>query len=410
MNVGQSFRLAIKSLMTSKARALLTMLGIIIGVAAVIVIVSLGTGMQTYMNDQFQQVGVNLIQVVVYDQPGNRNADADDFYALAEKYPQYIDSVTPALSVSGIVRQGAEEYERTGVTGVSETIYDPARNQTVNGEQMEDGRFLSYVDVERNQHVCVVGSYLNEAMFGGRGVGQSLTIGGVPFTVIGTMRETADSTEGGGDDFIYVPYGLAAQLNAASGSMGMGSSSYLVTSTGEDTSSAAKGVIESMLFRIYEDSSWYQVITMAEMMDMMDSMLGVLMTILIVIAAISLVVGGIGIMNIMLVSVTERTREIGIRKSLGAKGRDIRGQFIIEAGTTSAIGGVIGILLGIALANLFTAVVGMVMPTAEGFAAIPSAGGILVSFGVSVGIGVLFGYLPANKAAKLNPIDALRYD
>ncbi len=294
MNVGQSFRLAIKSLLTSKARALLTMLGIIIGVAAVIVIVSLGTGMQTYMNSQFEQVGVNLIQVMVYEQPGNRNADADDFYELAEKYPQYIDSVTPALTISGVVRHGADEYERTSVTGVSETVYNPETSQTVNGEQMEDGRFLSYVDVERNQHVCVVGSYLNEAMFGGRGVGQSLTIGGVPFTVIGTMRETADSTEGSGDDFIYVPYGLAPQLNGTAGGSGM--SGYLVASTSEDTSSAAKGVIESMLFRIYEDSSWYQVITMAEMMDMMDSMLGVLMTILIVIAAISLVVGGIGIM------------------------------------------------------------------------------------------------------------------
>ena len=115
-------------------------------------------------------------------------------------------------------------------------------------------------------------------------------------------------------------------------------------------------------------------------------------------------------MNIMLVSVTERTREIGIRKSLGAKGRDIRSQFIIEAGTTSAIGGVIGIILGVVLANVFTALVGVVMAGAEGFSAVPSAGGIAVSFGVSVGIGILFGYLPANKAAKLNPIDALRYD
>ena len=407
MNISQSFRLALKSLMVSKVRAILTMLGIIIGVAAVIVIVSLGTGMQTYMNSQFEQIGVNLIQVMVYEQPGNRNADADDFYELAEKYPQYIDSVTPALTVSGVVRQGAEEYERTSVTGVSETVYSPENGQTVNGERLDGGRFLSYVDVERNQHVCVIGSYLNDAMFSGRGVGQTLTISGVPFTVIGTMAETADSTEGSGDDFIYVPYGLAPQLNGGSGSMMNG---YLVTSTSEDTSSAAKGVIESMLLRIYGDSSWYQVITMAEMMDMMDSMLGVLMTILVVIAAISLVVGGIGIMNIMLVSVTERTREIGIRKSLGAKGRDIRSQFIIEAGTTSAIGGIIGIVLGIVLANVFTALVGVLMSSAEGFAAIPSVGGIAVSFGVSVGIGVLFGYLPANKAAKLNPIDALRYD
>ena len=149
---------------------------------------------------------------------------------------------------------------------------------------------------------------------------------------------------------------------------------------------------------------------MQDQISQINSVMGSISIFVVIVAAISLLVGGIGVMNIMLVSVTERTREIGIRKSLGAKGRDIRGQFIIEAGTTSAIGGVIGIILGIILANVFTAVVGMVMPTAEGFAAIPSAGGITVSFGVSVGIGVLFGYLPANKAAKLNPIDALRYD
>jgi len=408
MKIGQSFRLAIKSLMTSKVRALLTMLGIIIGVAAVIVIVSLGNGMQQYMNSQFEQIGVNMIQVGIYSYGGNREATPEDFYELAEKYPQYIDSVSPYLSATTIVRQGAQEYERTKVYGVSETMYNSEKGQTATGDKLEEGRFLSYVDVEKNQKVCVIGSYLNESMFGGQGLGQTLTIGGVPYTVIGTLAQKADSTEGSGDDQIYLPYGLVEQINAASGGMGM--NSYLVTSTSKDTSSAAKGVIENMLFRIYEDSGAYLVMTSAEMMDMMDSMLGVLMTILVVIAAISLVVGGIGIMNIMLVSVTERTREIGIRKSLGAKGRDIRSQFIIEAGTTSAIGGVIGILLGILLANLFTVIVGAVMSDAEGFAAIPNLSGILVSFGVSVGIGVLFGYLPANKAAKLNPIDALRYD
>ena len=408
MKIGQSFRLAIKSLMTSKVRALLTMLGIIIGVAAVIVIVSLGNGMQQYMNSQFEQIGVNMIQVGIYSYGGNREATPDDFYTLAEKYPQYIDSVSPYLSATTIVRQGAQEYERTKVYGVSETMYNSEKGQTATGDKLEEGRFLSYVDVEKNQKVCVIGSYLNENMFAGQGLGQTLTIGGVPYTVIGTLAQKADSTEGSGDDQIYLPYGLVEQINAAGGSMGM--NSYLVTSTSKDTSSAAKGVIENMLFRIYGDSSAYLVMTSAEMMDMMVSMLGVLMTILVVIAAISLVVGGIGIMNIMLVSVTERTREIGIRKSLGAKGRDIRSQFIIEAGTTSAIGGVIGILLGILLANLFTAVVGTLMSDAEGFAAIPNLSGILVSFGVSVGIGVLFGYLPANKAAKLNPIDALRYD
>ena len=393
MNVSQSFRLALKSLMVSKVRALLTMLGIIIGVAAVIVIVSLGNGMQQYMNAQFEQIGVNLIQVTIYSYGGNREVEPDDMYALAEKYPQYIDSVSPYLSASTTVRHGADEYDHTSVYGVSETFYNAEKGQTASGDQLEEGRFLSYVDVERDQKVCVIGSYLNEDMFGGDGLGQTLTVGGIPYKIIGTLAQKADSTEGSGDDLIYLPYGTVEQLNAASGGMGM--KMYLVTSTTKETSSAAKGVVESLLFRIYQDENAYMVMTSAEMMDMMDSML---------------VVGGIGIMNIMLVSVTERTREIGIRKSLGAKGRDIRSQFIIEAGTTSAIGGVIGIILGVVLANVFTALVGVVMAGAEGFSAVPSAGGIAVSFGVSVGIGILFGYLPANKAAKLNPIDALRYD
>lgn len=156
--------------------------------------------------------------------------------------------------------------------------------------------------------------------------------------------------------------------------------------------------------------------TMAEQVQMINAMMGVAMLVLVAIAAISLLVGGIGIMNIMLVSVTERTREIGIRKSLGAKRRDIRWQFIIEAGTTSAIGGVVGILFGCLVATVVGSLIGGVLVSQMGvgsnvtFSATPTTGAVLVSFGVSVGIGILFGYLPANKAAKLNPIDALRYD
>ena len=153
------------------------------------------------------------------------------------------------------------------------------------------------------------------------------------------------------------------------------------------------------------------VVTSAEMLDMMNTMMGTMMVVLVAIAGISLLVGGIGIMNIMLVSVSERTREIGIRKSLGAKRRDIRGQFIIEAGTTSAIGGLIGIVLGIVLAKLAgTLIDGMMSSGSTEFTAVVSLGAIAVAFGVSVGVGILFGYLPANKAAKLNPIDALRYE
>ena len=161
-------------------------------------------------------------------------------------------------------------------------------------------------------------------------------------------------------------------------------------------------MIESKLEQFYGGDDYYLVISMSEMMDMMGNIQGTVMTVLVAIAAISLLVGGIGIMNIMLVSVTERTREIGIRKSLGAKGKDIRRQFIIEAGTTSVLGGVIGIVLGVSLATVAGNIVGI---TAKA-----SLSAITISAGVSLAVGVLFGYLPANKAAKLNPIDALRYE
>ena len=178
---------------------------------------------------------------------------------------------------------------------------------------------------------------------------------------------------------------------------------------------SAQILLRDFLQDFYKDEdAWYNAYLVESMLDqvnMINAMMAVAMAVLVAIAAISLLVGGIGIMNIMLVSVTERTREIGIRKSLGAKCRDIRSQFIIEAGTTSAIGGAIGILLGILMANVLTNVIALVLGTGnDGFVAMPTAGGIGVAFGVSVAVGILFGYLPANKAAKLNPIDALRYD
>ena len=405
MNFGQSFRLALKSLMTSKMRALLTMLGIIIGVGAVIVITSLGNGMQNMMNEQFEKLGANLVQVQLFMYGGDsRSVDPDDMYELVDKYPQYISGVTPYVSAQLAVRQGSEDFERTSIYGVGETFLNE-RGATMSGQNLGKGRFISYIDAARYQNVCVIGAYLEEEAFQGDALGKQLSIGGEHFTVIGVLEKNSDMSEGSGDDIIYLPYTTALRLSGSADA-----SMYMFTSTSKDTAATAKGIIENRLYKTFQSSDYYFVMTSAEMMDAMNAMMGTMMAVLVAIAAISLLVGGIGIMNIMLVSVTERTREIGIRKSLGAKGRDIRSQFIIEAGTTSAIGGVIGIILGVVLANVFTALVGVVMAGAEGFSAVPSAGGIAVSFGVSVGIGILFGYLPANKAAKLNPIDALRYD
>ena len=410
MNFTQSFKLALNSLRTSKMRAFLTMLGIIIGVGAVIVILSLGNGMTNMMNEQFETLGANLVQAMVWPrgEGGTRDVDADDLYDLVEQYPQYLTGVSPYVSASAKVRSGTESFDRTSVYGVSESFFKSDTQKTMQGESLSKGRFLRYIDVERHQNVCVIGAYLELEAFRGDALGKSLSIGGIPYTVVGVLSENADNTEGSGDDKVYIPYENASRLSG-----GSYQDMYLMTSTSRDTAAAAKGIIENRLQKTYQSTDYYMVMTSAEMMDAMNTMMNTMMIVLVAIAAISLLVGGIGIMNIMLVSVTERTREIGIRKSLGAKQRDIRSQFVIEAGTTSAVGGVLGILFGVALAAVATALVGGLMTSGMGgatFTAAPSAGDIAISFGVSVGIGILFGYLPANKAAKLNPIDALRYE
>ena len=409
MNFGQSFRLALKSLMTSKMRALLTMLGIIIGVGAVIVITSLGNGMQNMMNEQFEKLGANLVQVQLFMYGGDsRSVDPDDMYELVDKYPQYISGVTPYVSAQLAVRQGSEDFERTSIYGVGETFLNE-RGATMSGQNLGKGRFISYIDAARYQNVCVIGAYLEEEAFQGDALGKQLSIGGEHFTVIGVLEKNSDMSEGSGDDIIYLPYTTALrQSSSADASM------YMFTCTSKDTAATAKGIIENRLYKTFQSSDYYFVMTSAEMMDAMNAMMGTMMAVLVAIAAISLLVGGIGIMNIMLVSVTERTREIGIRKSLGAKRKDIRGQFIIEAGTTSAIGGVLGILVGIGLASLAGSLIGGMMTSSMGggstFSAVPNLSSVAVAFGVSVGIGILFGYLPAKKAAALNPIDALRYE
>ena len=260
-----------------------------------------------------------------------------------------------------------------------------------------DGRFLQYIDVDREQRVCVIGTYEANELFGGDAVGEQLKINGLLFKVVGVLEETEDSTSGSGDDVVYIPYTTAAKMN------GTGTiSSYLFTAVDEDSVPTASSLLEDLLLRKIGDEDYYTVTDMLSMIDSMTEMMDIMEKILVAIAGISLLVGGIGIMNIMLVSVTERTREIGIRKSLGARQVHIMSQFVIEAGVISCIGGAIGIILGIA----FSYAGGKLL----GINAVPSAGAIIISFTISAGIGVAFGFFPARKAARLNPIDALRYD
>ena len=409
MNFTQSFRLAIKSLTTSKMRALLTMLGIIIGVGAVIVILSLGNGLTGMVQQQVDKLGINMIQAQLFGGTEDGLPDPEEMYDVVEANADILTGVSPYLGVNAVVRHGSDKFDRTSLYGVSEIMYNAATGYTIDGEQLAKGRFISYMDVERRENICVIGAYLEEEAFGGDALGKQLSINGRPLTVVGVLKRNAEleMLPGSQDDQIYIPYTTALEI--------MGSrwvNLYIFTSTSGETADAGKRIIEAYLNDFFrtDDGMWdyFYITTMAEQANQINAMMGVAMGVLVAIAAISLLVGGIGIMNIMLVSVTERTREIGVRKSLGAKERTIMEQFVIEAAVTSALGGVIGIGLGYLLSAAATVAAARLL--GEALTVAPTLFAVLTAFGISAGIGVLFGYLPAKKAARLNPIDALHYD
>ena len=395
MSILESLELALKNIVSSKTRTLLTMLGIIIGVAAVIIIVGLGNGLEGYVTDSFSDLGTDTLTVSVMSRGATRTIDVEDMYGIVEENSQYLDLCSPTAGMMGSVKIGSDTTS-TSVSGVSED-YLAIKNYTIS-----KGRNLQYSDILQRSRVCVVGAYVDQAYYGGSAVGQTLRVGGTSLTIVGVIEQQSESLEeGGADDCLFLPYSTASRL---SGQI----SSFVVTVRSEDTLNESKTALENALYSFFESDDFYTVTSMAQMLETMTSMINILVCVLAGIAAISLVVGGIGIMNIMLVSVAERTREIGIRKSLGAKERYIMQQFVIEAAATSALGGVIGILLGYILSSAASVVITRAMETTLTVA--PTLGAVLLAFGISVGIGVLFGYLPAQKAAKLNPIDALRYD
>lgn len=398
MSLIETFSLALKNIWSSKIRTLLTMLGIIIGITAVIVIVGLGNGMQKYMEDSFAELGTGNLTVMIMGRGSSRSVSVDDMYEMADENPDLIRGLSPTVSVSGQFKIGTETLDETSVTGISEEYFD------FNGYEIGRGRGIQYMDIKDRKYICVVGNYLAQTYYANNAVGQSLRVNGTKLTIVGVMAQEADEMEEGGtDDCIYLPYTTAARLSR----MGI-INSYTVAAADDDLISETKTLIEDTLYAVFQDSNAYTVVSLAEMLDTMNSMINMIVMILALIAGISLLVGGVGIMNIMLVSVTERTREIGIRKALGAKEGSILRQFVIEAATTSGLGGILGIALGYALSGVITTVIVLVADTE--LTVSPSSGAVIFAFGISTAIGILFGYLPARKAARLNPIDALRYD
>lgn len=397
----ETFRQAIQNVWSNKLRTFLTMLGIIIGVMAVIVIVGLGNGMTQSMRDSFSAMGTNTLSINIWGY-GSRTVTVEDVYAIGTKNPDLIRSISPQIDFSSNTpKVGTTTYRYSNVAGVDEN-FTSMKNYTV-----AQGRGLQYMDMKDNKQVCVIGDYLNRVAYGGRGVGQTIKLGAYKFRIVGVLNAKVNNTsmqQGSDDDCVYLPYTIAMRLSNTAMA-----SSYIAIMSDESKANEAKAVVEAYLTDLFKSDSAFYVYSASEWLEEMNNMINMVIVILTGIASISLLVGGIGIMNIMLVSVTERTREIGIRKALGAKERVILSQFVVEAATTSALGGVLGIVLGYIVSMAANHVLPMISSDID-VTVSPSFNSIAVAFGISVFIGVLFGYLPAKRAARLNPIEALRYD
>lgn len=393
MKIRICFELAIRNILSNKTRSLLTMLGIIIGIMSVITLTSLMGGVTGEVTGMFDEMGTTSINIMVQGRGSSRQVNANDIYKVANDHQDLFFGASPSVSVNAKVKtRTSSEDLTTTATGVSE-VYANMKKLT-----FTEGGFFNYIDVERLQNVCVIGSYIQDYLFGNTsGFGETIKINGIPYKIVGILEEKAGSAKGSSDECIYIPYTNATRINGQTAI-----SNFAMYATSEETVDRAVQVLETELNQILGSSDYYTVISLKELRDNMNSITHTMTIALVFIAGISLLVGGIGIMNIMLVTVTERTKEIGIRKALGTKKRDIMYQFVIEAATLSCIGGMIGILFGIILSK----VVGMVVS----INIVPSVTSILLSFGVSSAIGIGFGYLPAKRAAALNPIDALRFE
>jgi len=398
-------KVAVMALQRHKLRSILTMLGIIIGVGAVIAVFAIGTGAQKMIDDQITQAGTNLIFV----SPGTQTAGGihwgmgsittmvDDDAKAIERECNAVAQVTPGVRTSAQVVAGDQNWA-TGIVGHNQ-LFPTIRNWPV-----DDGSFFSEQDVASSARVAVLGRTVSENLFGGQEpIGQTIRIKGQPFKVVGLLMAKGQNAMGQDqDDTVVVPYTTCMKKL-----LGITYLHFIIASAStQEAISMAEMQIDSLLRQRHaiqpgQDADFF-IRTLEDIARMRTESNQIMTYLLLVIASVSLIVGGIGVMNIMLVSVTERTREIGIRMAVGAKSRDLLRQFLLEASTLSLAGGLLGIGLGALASTLITNF--LQWPTTI------SVVSIILAFTVSATVGIVFGFYPAWKAAQLDPIDALRYE
>lgn len=406
MQLMQTFSMAFKAISGSKGRSFLTMLGVIIGVMSVIVLIAIGQGTTASVTESISSMGTNLLTVNIQTRSigrggpggwggrGGGNAKGtvilklDEILALEDDAS--IAYVSPTVSGNLTVKAGSTNTTAS-VMGVL-----PAYAEIIN-QGVQDGRYIIDADVDNRSAVCVIGVDLAEDLFGNTNVvGNTVHIDGRKFRIVGVLESKGTSSSGSADNSLILPFTLAQRMLDSTSI----SSIYLsaVDSASVDT---AQEVVERFLYKKYQNESTYSVMNQTQMLETANETASTLSLMLGGIAGISLLVGGIGIMNIMLVSVTERTREIGIRKAIGAKRGHILLQFLIESIVISGMGGLLGLAGGMALMRALENVLGMTLVMSFGVAEL--------AIGFSMAVGVIFGLYPANKASKLRPIEALHY-
>lgn len=389
MNLKESMKMAIRSIKTNKVRAFLTMPGIIIGVASVIVLVSIGQGSSQSVQEEINSLGTNLLTVSITDTDSVELTDdtIDQFEELSG-----ISEVAPIVTGRVLAKNG-ENSTQVSMTGTNSSYL------TVRDLELNKGRFLSDMEVELRSKVVVLGADTADTLFENQNpLNQNVQINGVSYRVIGILESVGTSMGSSGDDVIVAPITTAKRATSSTTI-----SMVYLKAENEDIVERAMYQVQGAMTTLFpSQSDNYSVSNQEDLMDTMSSVSDTFTLMLGGIASISLLVGGIGIMNIMLVSVSERTKEIGIRKAIGANRKSILLQFLIEAVVLSCLGGLLGVGLGLGIAKLVSMVSSLTISYSWSVT--------LMSFLFSLIIGVAFGVFPANKASKLNPIQALRHE